>query len=275
MIELPEAYTLARQIKNTIVGKKISNAIAAFSPHKFAWFHGDPEKYPDLLAGKTIGGVYGYGGLVEVKAGSAALVFGDGVGLRYHRPNESRPKKHQLLIEFDDHSAMSAAVQMYGGLYCFQHGDFDNPYYSVARNKPSPLSVGFSAAHFNELISKPEVQKLSAKAFLATEQRIPGLGNGVLQDILWNARIHPKRKINTLTDESKAVLFNSIKTILVKMVESGGRDTEKDLFGNKGGYKTIMSKNNIKNPCPICGGLIKRESYMGGSVYYCQDCQML
>lgn|GEM_PF-2077218 len=30
------------------------------------------------------------------------------------------------------------------------------------------------------------------KAFLATEQRIPGLGNGVLQDILWTARIHPK-----------------------------------------------------------------------------------
>jgi hypothetical protein len=34
-----------------------------------------------------------------------------------------------------------------------------------------------------------EVKKLSLKALLATEQRIPGLGNGVLQDILFKARM--------------------------------------------------------------------------------------
>ena len=75
------------------------------------------------------------------------------------------------------------------------------------------------------------MQKLSAKAFLATEQRIPGLGNGVLQDILWYANIHPKRKISTLSAEQKHKLFRSVKTILAEMTELGGRDTERDLFG--------------------------------------------
>jgi formamidopyrimidine-DNA glycosylase len=42
---------------------------------------------------------------------------------------------------------------------------------------------------------------LSAKAFLATEQRIPGLGNGVLQDILFTAGIHPKRKMAAISEE--------------------------------------------------------------------------
>ena len=59
------------------------------------------------------------------------------------------------------------------------------------------------------------------------------------------------------------------------MTDKGGRDTEKDLFGNFGKYKTILSKNTYKNPCPNCGGTITKEAYLGGSVYYCQICQPL
>lgn len=43
MIEIPEALTLADQINNTIREKNIVNAIAAHTPHKFAWYHGDPQ----------------------------------------------------------------------------------------------------------------------------------------------------------------------------------------------------------------------------------------
>ena len=77
----------------------------------------------------------------------------------------------------------------------------------VAKSKPSPLSKEFDEAYFEELSLANELQKLSVKAFLATEQRIPGLGNGVLQDILWKAKLHPKRKMNTLSGEEKAVMY--------------------------------------------------------------------
>lgn len=275
MLELPEALTVARQINDTITGKRIVSVIAAYSPHKFTWYHGDPQNYHALLAGKTIDKANGYGGMVEIKTGPARILINDGVGLRYHGQNEKRPEKHQLLIEFEDDSAMSASVQMYGGICCFNDGDFDNPYYKVAKAKPSPLSEEFSEAYFDRLISLPDVQKLSVKALLATEQRIPGLGNGVLQDILWNAKIHPKRKVNTLSNENKELLFRSVKTVLSDMVQLGGRDTEKDLFGNNGRYKTRMSKNTAGFPCLACGGFIKKENYMGGSVYYCENCQVV
>ncbi len=273
MIELPEASFLAKQLNDTISGKKVVNVIAAHSPHKFAWFHGDPQNYRNLLQNQSISKAAGFGGMVEIKTDDATLVFSDGVGLRYHHLSEVRPNKHQLLIEFEDASALSASVQMYGGLSCFQGDKFENDYYRIAKEKPSPLSSQFDKAYFERLISSPDYQKLSAKAFLATEQRIPGLGNGVLQDILWNAKIHPKQKIGALSDAEKQVLFNSVKTILLDMTKLGGRDTEKDLFGNNGGYKTVMSKNNAGLPCPVCGGLIKKESYMGGSIYYCMECQ--
>lgn len=275
MIELPESIALASQLNETIRGKRIANVTAAQTPHKFAWYHGDPQKYHELLSGKVIEKANGIGSMVEVFAGDAVMLFGDGVGLRYHNEDEQKPLKHQMLVEFDDFFAVSAVVQMYGGLMCFRCGEMDNKYYRAAKEKPSPLSDRFDRQYFDGLLSLRESQKLSAKAFLATEQRIPGLGNGVLQDILYIARIHPKRKINTLNGEDTDRLFRSIKETLAEMAFKGGRDTEKDLFGCPGGYMTHLNKNTLDKPCPICDGAIKKESYMGGSIYYCEGCQKI
>jgi len=275
MIELPEALNLAGQINDTIHGKRVASLIAVQTPHKLAWYYGEPQKFSDLLVGRTIGRANAYGGLVEIKAENANILLGDGAGIRFHRKNEPRPANHQLLIEFDDHSAISISIQMYGGIGVFLEGELDSPYYRVAKEKPSPFSPAFNEVYFDRLISAPEVQKLSLKALLATEQRIPGLGNGILQDILFNARMHPKKKVNTLAEAEKEVLFNSVKTTVSTMATKGGRDTELDLFGCLGGYKTILCKNTVNKPCPVYGTIIKKEAYMGGSVYYCEKCQRL
>jgi formamidopyrimidine-DNA glycosylase len=116
-------------------------------------------------------------------------------------------------------------------------------------------------------------QTLSAKAFLATEQRIPGLGNGSLQDILFHVGIHPKRKLNSLSSKEKDKLYQSVKQTIRDMVIKGGRDTEKDLFGQCGGYKTTLSNKTYKEPCPQCGSEIIRQAYLGGNVYFCPKCQ--
>ena len=199
MLELPETNCIAGQIAKSFGKSKISSVVAAFTPHKLTWYFGDFEKYPELLIGKTISKAFGCGSMVEVYAGKSILLFSEGVGLRLHDRNAPRPERHQLLIEFGNGTALSATVQMYGGLGCFAEGKLENPYYKAAKEKPSPFSKGFDKSYFAGMIGAPEVQKLSAKAFLATEQRIPGLGNGVLQDILFNARIHPKKKVSALS----------------------------------------------------------------------------
>lgn len=275
MIELPEAVNIAGQINETIYRKRIASVIAAHTPHKLAWYYGEPSAYSDLLTGRTVGKASPFGSMVEIKAENANILFGEGAGIRFHDKNEPRPDKHQLLLEFDDHSAISASIQMYGGIGAFFDGELDNPYYKAATEKPSPLSTAFDKVYFDRIICKDEVQKLSLKALLATEQRIPGLGNGVLQDILFNAKMHPKKKVNTLSDKDKEVLFNSVKTTISVMTAQGGRDTELGLFGYPGGYKTILCKNTVSKPCPVCGTMIKKEAYMGGSVYYCEKCQRL
>lgn len=272
MLELPEAAVLAAQINQTLSGAQIVRATAGHSPHKFAWYSGVPGEYNARLSGKRIATATPYGGTVEMQVDGWLLVVS--TTLRYHPAGKPWPKKHQLLLEFDNGSAASATIQMWGGLFCFPAGEQGGEIieYQSARQKPSPLSAEFDRAYFDQLFTE-DSGKLSAKAFLATEQRIPGLGNGVLQDILWKARIHPKRKLADLDDDEFERMYAAVKSVLHEMTIQGGRDTERDLFGNQGGYQTILSKNTVDTPCPSCGTLIRKEAYMGGSIYVCDGCQ--
>ena len=272
MLELPESQTLARQLREAVAGKTIEKVTANATPHGFAFYHGDPAGYDVLLRGKTVDGVRAHGGQVEIAAGDARLVINDGINMRLYPAGSKRPDKHQLLVELSDGSALVCTVQMYGGMQAFKADAYDNPYYHIAKTKPSPLSDAFDEAYF-ESILKEAKPTLSAKAFLATEQRIPGLGNGVLQDILFRARIHPKTKLSTLTKEQRSRLFAAVKETLREMTDRGGRDTEKDLYGQPGGYPCLLSKNTLDKPCPICGGALVRQAYLGGNIYFCPVCQ--
>lgn len=276
MIEAPEALYISGQLNQTIKGKKITYVSAGYTPHKFAWFYGDPENYSTILLNKTVGETHSYGGLIEIEVEDVRILLGDGVNLRHYSQGEKIPEKHQLLIGFEDESCLIGSVRMYGGLWCFPDGSFEcgfSPYLESAKSKPQVLSDVFSKEYFLGLINSNEKQKKSAKAFLATEQTIPGLGNGVLQDILYKAGIHPKTRINTLSDNKKENLYFCVKTILQEIFQAGGRNSETDLFGKSGGYIPFLSKDTSGKPCPRCGETIRKENYLGGSIYYCIECQ--
>ncbi|HBL84356.1 MAG: formamidopyrimidine-DNA glycosylase [Clostridiales bacterium GWF2_38_85] len=276
MIEFPESRHLAEQIKEHLLGKTVMNVEANKSPHKFAWFHGDPAGYHNKLTGKSITGTNAYGGMTEIvfnaSVGEMRLVLNDGVNIRYFASGEILPPKHQLCVEFDDFSSLVCSVQMYGGLFLMDTTGEENGYYLSSKTKISLLSEENNEDYFFGLMNEVK-QNYSIKAFLATEQRFPGLGNGVLQDILWDAKVHPRRKLETLTQQEKQAVYKSVKQTLFEMTTSGGRDTEKDIFGCPGGYKTKLSAKTKDSPCPVCGDAIIREAFLGGNVYFCPTCQ--
>ena len=274
MIELPEAVTLSRQIVTMLTGRRIEAVEVNHTPHGLTGFGGDPAGYPELLEGRTVTGAAAWGGLVEIQAADVRVVLGDGAHPRLVQPGAPLPAKHQLLLGLDDGASLVVTVQMYGGLHAFLDGQNDDPYYQVARAKPSPLSDGFDAVHVGRLLDEPGVRGRSAKAFLATEQRVPGLGNGTLQDILWNAGIQPVRRVSTLSDAEIDALLGSVRQTLRRMTDDGGRDTERDLVGRPGGYATVMGCGALERPCPRCGGRVVKQVYLGGAVYFCPGCQV-
>lgn len=273
MMELPESYMLSKQISKELAGKTISEVVVLQTPHKFAFFKGDVADYPMLLEGQTIVGATFKGGMLEIDTENSMIVFSDGVTPRYYENPKDYPKKHQFALIFEDDTALICTIRMYGFINVCPLGLCDEEYYVSSSTKPNPMTDGFTYGYFRSLYSGGK--KLSAKAFLATEQRIPGLGNGVLQDILWDAGIDPRFKMENATEEDFCALYDSTVRIMKKMCDEGGRDTENDIFGNPGGYISQLSKNSYGELCMRCGSLIGKAAYMGGTVYFCEKCQKI
>lgn len=275
MLELPEVITISRQVRDTLGGKTITQVFNATKPHRFTFYNGDPMQYGKLLVGKTILSSKGYGMFVDFYlSDNITMNIGDGVSARYYNPGNKIPANYQLLLAFDDDSFLVFTVAMYGFINVYPDNNIDNKYYKISRESISPLSEEYTPKQFKKLFAEAK-NTLSAKALLATEQRIPGVGNGVTQDILFNAQIHPKQKVFNLSENQKERLFNSLKGTLQEMTDKGGRDTQTDLYGNNGRYNSIFSAKTWKNPCPRCGDTIMKEAYLGGSVYYCPTCQRI
>ena len=272
MMELPESYLLSHQITEVLSGKTISSIEVLRTPHKFAFFKGDNiQAYPVLLEGQTVQEAHFRGGMLEIDTEDSMIIFSDGVTPRYYTDRRQFPQNHQFALFFDDETAMICSIRMYGFIQVCRKGESTEEYYVSSSTKPNPLADEFTYDYFRNLY--PSNKSISTKAFLATEQRIPRLGNGVLQDILWDAGIDPRYKLTEENEAAFHTLYDSVRKMLRKMCEDGGRDTEQDLYGNPGGYISQLSKKSLGEPCMKCGTLIHKAAYMGGTVYFCEHCQ--
>jgi len=269
MIEIPEAINLSKQLERELKGKKIKNIIANHSPHRLTSYKGDPARFPKLFNGKIIEGAFEYGGGLCLKfSDDCGIIISDGLNIRYYTESKL-PKRHQLFIEFDDSTHLIGTVSLWAFIDGRTNIRENSPFYW----KPPVFSDEFSMEYYFSLLNGMKLSKHTAKSFLATEQRIPALGNGVLQDILFNAAINPKRKLETLNQDDHKTIYHSVKNTINQMIQQGGRDVEKDIYGKPGGYKTILSRLTYKLPCSRCSGEIKKEAYLGGNIYYCLSCQ--
>ena len=117
-------------------------------------------------------------------------------------------------------------------------------------------------------------EKDSIKKFMISGPSTPGIGNGYLQDILFRARIHPKRIVADVSDSEARDLYDAIRETMNEAIELGGRYDERDLYNNPGGYKRILDSKAKGNPCPECGTPIEKIQYLGGASYFCPNCQV-
>ncbi|MDE5867186.1 MAG: endonuclease VIII, partial [Lachnospiraceae bacterium] len=151
MLELPESYTISNQIEKNLAGKIISNIEVLHTPHSFAFFYGDIEKYGDLLEGQTVMNATYHGGMIEMDTEDCMIVFADGAYPKYYEDKKKFPKKHQLAIYFDDETAVFVSIQMYGIIFIFPKGKCTEGYYISSSSKINPLRDEFTFEYFRSL----------------------------------------------------------------------------------------------------------------------------
>ena len=280
MIELPEAITIAQQIDSELKGKEISSGISGQTPHKFAFFDKKipHTEFAKIVPGKTIGRSFAHGMAIITNLNPDYLLsLGcGGERIHYHTSMETLPKKHQLKLDFYDDTFLTVTVSGWGEVRLLKASDFlIHPH--LRHKAISPLNEKFTFEYFdglfNTLPKDKRNQKTSAKYFIISKPGIYGVGNGCLHDILFRAKIHPKRQMLDLTISERKSLYKYIRHTLSEMVKLGGRESEFDLFNQRGGYKLILHSKVVGQLCPECGGTIQKIAYLGGSSYFCSSCQ--
>ena len=270
MIELPEALTIAEQMSEELKGKRIKSGIRGNSPHKFAFYNRPPEEYEAILRGKTMGEAKEHGSciLASVEPDHLLVLGGGGERILFHQSENTLPKKHQLLLHFEDGTYLTITVQGWGAAQLMHRSE-------VSKKGVSPLSDAFTFEYFQRLFGElKEEDPRSVKFFIISKPGIWGVGNGYLQDILFRARIHPRRRVIDITEEERQALYEAIMVTLKHAVAMGGRDTERDLYNRPGGYRRILNSKTVDQPCPECGAPIAKIQYLGGASYFCPRCQI-
>jgi formamidopyrimidine-DNA glycosylase len=106
----------------------------------------------------------------------------------------------------------------------------------------------------------------AVKCWLMDQSLIAGIGNVYSDEILFHARIHPKRRAGDLDERELKRLHDSVLSVLDAAVTEGGDPSR--LPAN-----WILPHRKGGEPCPACSGKIQRMSLCGRSAYFCPSCQ--
>jgi len=139
---------------------------------------------------------------------------------------------------------------------------------------PEPFSEEFTTGYLNGKIGSRRAQ---IKSLLLDQKVVAGIGNIYMDEILFDARLHPRREANTLTDEEWTALHRAIRKNLAAGIEHRGTTVRLyfDVLGRPGDHQNhlrVFEKHG--NPCPGgCGGKVIREKVGGRATHYCPACQ--
>ena len=138
---------------------------------------------------------------------------------------------------------------------------------------PEPLSL--SLKNFLKIIAGHP--KKRAKDFLLNQSVIAGIGNIYADESLFMAKIHPLRKISTLTPAETALLLQSIQKVLKRAIRLGGSSIEYFLATN--GTAGKFSEEHLVyakkgRPCPDCGERLTSKVIGSRTSTFCIHCQI-
>jgi formamidopyrimidine-DNA glycosylase len=120
-----------------------------------------------------------------------------------------------------------------------------------SRLGPDAMSLTF--AHLDHALAQ---RSAPIKAVLMDQARVAGLGNLLVDEILWRAGIAPARITKTLGPDDRKLLHKTIRQAVRTL-------------GRRGGSHTGDMLRDRDAPCPRDGTPLRRETIAGRTTYWC------
>ena len=265
MPELPDVEVFRRRFEENALDRTVDNVSAETSV-----LEGLSEKaLKDALLdvffvesrrhGKYMFSRYRSGGSRE---GESWLVMHFGM-TGYLQPCPSakdKPPHTRMLVSFKNDGSLAFSCQRKLGR--IHLSDEIDRFLKDMKLGPDALADEMDSAAFRERIVK---SRGALKSTLMNQSLIAGIGNIYSDEILYHARIHPRRKPAELSDAMLEKLYEAMRYVLNAAI-----DAEVDPGRMPADF--LLPRRQPEALCP-CGGRIEKITLSGRHGYYCPICQ--
>lgn len=144
----------------------------------------------------------------------------------------------------------------------------------MQRVGPEPLEHDFTPEQFHERFIRRA--KSPIKAALLDQTVVAGVGNIYADESLWGAKIHPLRKVASITNNEFENLYHELRDVMNLAIEKGG-STDKNYVNAEGKRGSYMDFARVfrreGQACPRCGTTIVKFKAAGRGTHICPNCQ--
>jgi len=278
MPELPEVEYVARQLRQTIVGRALS-AVQVNWPRAIA--HPDAATFCAELPGARILRVDRRAKflLVSLSGDQTLLIHRRMTGnlLLFPAAADQRswadvpdPYDRVVFLLDDGRRLVFTDPRKFGRIALYPLSELSAALSGLGLE---PLSDEFTPAALAALLAGRARQ---IKPLLLDQTCIAGLGNIYADESLFRAGIHPLRRAATLTPAEITRLHAAIHAVLELGIEHGGTTfgRHQDLWGQAGRNRDHLAVyQRAGEPCLRCGAPLVRIIVAQRSAHFCPTCQ--
>lgn len=170
--------------------------------------------------------------------------------------HEPRKSDHLVLVQ-RDRALVFSDPRMFGRVQFHCGPDAPDWWTSIAPSVLSPAFTPDSVAAFLRRRARTAI-----KPVLLMQEKFPGVGNWMADEILWRAAIHPKRPAGSLTEKESAALHRETRWVAENALKIIGRSSAATLPDPP---KTWLFPHRWENGgvCPRTGVPLVREEIGG------------
>ncbi|CAA9442959.1 MAG: Formamidopyrimidine-DNA glycosylase [uncultured Rubrobacteraceae bacterium] len=272
MPELPEVETIKEDLRELVVGSRVGGAEL---PYPTLVEQPSPEEFVRRLEGARVVGTRRRAKhlVVDLDSGDA-LVLQLKIGGQFLLvpPVEEPTTALMLVLRLDGGRGLFLRDET--GFTRARLLDADGLEERFADLGPEPLGGEFHDGYLREELGG---RRARIKGLLLDQKVVAGVGNIYVDEALFDARIHPTRKANALTEGEWTRLQSAVKENLAAGIEHRGTTFSlyRDVLGRKGHHQDHLKVFvQAGKPCPGgCGGRVVKEKVGGRATFLCPACQ--
>jgi formamidopyrimidine-DNA glycosylase len=267
--ELPEVETTINDLKPFVIGKRFDN-VDVLSGSTVA--QPSVEGFRRGLIGRKIISLSRRGKnlIFELDNRTFLIIHMRMTGSLILKPDSEEPAKSVRVIFYleDGTTIHFRDIRRFGKMWLVKDQNE-----VVGKLGPEPLEPEFTPEILSEIIKN---RKVAIKGLLLDQTLIAGIGNMYADEALYEARIHPLRTGNSLTEAEIKRLHNAIRKVLRKGIRNKGASTDTYIRpeGIKGEAQLQFQVAHQRGKeCPVCGGPIERIEVHQRGTFFCPKCQ--